>query len=130
MVRWLGILACALSLYAQEVHVQVLSSTDVRGRILPQQDRIGSRARRKAEGVVDPADAVRHIDHQFGGVCRVGDFDRHPAEVAIDECQRETLNLVGAILKEVELAGQMNGWVLSGHWISSLRRGHHAHRTG
>ncbi|WP_204278101.1 hypothetical protein, partial [Escherichia coli] len=24
------------------------------GRILPQQDRIGSRARRKAEGVVDP----------------------------------------------------------------------------
>ena len=51
-----------------------------------------------------PDSDARHIDQHFGRVCRVGDRDRHPVEVAIDERQRETLDLVGAILKEAELA--------------------------
>lgn len=36
MVRWLGILLCALGLGAQEVRLQVLTTTDVQGHILPQ----------------------------------------------------------------------------------------------
>ena len=36
VVRWLGIFLCALVLNAQEVRIQVLTTTDVHGRILPQ----------------------------------------------------------------------------------------------
>ena len=36
MVRWLGILLCALAMNAQEVRLQVLTTTDVRGHVLPQ----------------------------------------------------------------------------------------------
>ena len=35
MVRWIGILICALALNAQEVRVQVLETTDVRGHVMP-----------------------------------------------------------------------------------------------
>jgi 2',3'-cyclic-nucleotide 2'-phosphodiesterase/3'-nucleotidase len=36
LLRWLGILLCALALNAQEVRLRVLASTDLRGRILAQ----------------------------------------------------------------------------------------------
>lgn len=36
MVRWLGILLCALGLNAQDVRLQVLTTTDVQGHVLPQ----------------------------------------------------------------------------------------------
>ena len=36
VVRWLGMLLCAMVLNAQEVRLQVLTTTDVHGRILPQ----------------------------------------------------------------------------------------------
>jgi 2',3'-cyclic-nucleotide 2'-phosphodiesterase/3'-nucleotidase len=36
VIRWLGILLCALAMNAQEVHLQVLTTTDVQGHILPQ----------------------------------------------------------------------------------------------
>ena len=36
VVRWLGILVCALALNAQEVRLQVLTTTDLRGHVLPQ----------------------------------------------------------------------------------------------
>jgi len=36
VVRWLGILLCALSLNAQQVRLQVLTTTDVQGSVLPQ----------------------------------------------------------------------------------------------
>ncbi|MDR3671617.1 MAG: bifunctional UDP-sugar hydrolase/5'-nucleotidase [Holophaga sp.] len=36
MIRWLGILLCALAMNAQEVHLQVLTTTDLQGHVLPQ----------------------------------------------------------------------------------------------
>ena len=36
MVRWLAILLCALAMQAQEVRLQVLTTTDLRGHVLPQ----------------------------------------------------------------------------------------------
>ena len=35
MVRWIGILLCTLALNAQEVRLQVLETTDVRGHVMP-----------------------------------------------------------------------------------------------
>jgi 2',3'-cyclic-nucleotide 2'-phosphodiesterase/3'-nucleotidase len=36
VMRWLGIVLCSLALHAQDVRLQVLTTTDVHGRILPQ----------------------------------------------------------------------------------------------
>lgn len=36
VTRWLGILVCALTMYAQEIHLQVLCTSDGHGQIMPE----------------------------------------------------------------------------------------------